>query len=366
MSRFNLSLRTDFGIRFSADIRHQIVKAGQRFHAMGQWGIISLGLVLCVALPQQSTAAAIGAADDSLTQVQADTLSGLRDGDARLNAIFWRLSSANARYCDPVVHATGIVLHARSAYLGPWRDAAQRFFGFEGEVAVEAIDPDSPASGAGIQADDTLIAIAGHPLGPETGTEAVAAAYTALARAGAGGTVTLTLRRAGQTLDMTVPTVPVCTQRVELNLTAQRNARTDGEIIQINSIYMNQGFSDDMLASVIAHELGHYVLHHPQRLEKAGAYRGLSGLLGGKRALIRLTEDQADRISPWLMVNAGYDPAAAIDFWKTMGDSILNDPSHAQPSQRSAMIAQEIEQIKRSGQPPLKPPYIDGRDKPLR
>lgn len=311
------------------------------------------------------SAGPVAAADSGDPAEQAATLSALRDSDARLNAIFWRLATANAVYCDPAIRATGLVLHARSAYVPDWRAAADRLFGFEGEVGVEAIDPDSPAARSGVVADDTLVAVAGVPLGSETGPDAVAAAYAQLAQAGRDGAVTVTVLRKGQPLDYRIDTVPSCSQRIELYLTSTKNARTDGEIIQINSAFMNMGLNDDRLASIIAHELGHLVLHHPDRLEAAGAYRGLGGLLGGKRRLIRRTEDEADQISPWLMYNAGYDPEAAAAFWRAQHDSILTDPSHPQPSQRTAMIEAEIRKLRQAGPPPVKPPFIDGRDRPL-
>lgn len=294
------------------------------------------------------------------------TLRALRDSDARVNAIFWRLVSANAPYCDPVMHATGLVLHARSSYSTGWREAAQQFFGFEGEVAVEAIDPDSPAAQSGLLPNDTLVAVSGVPLGAKTGVEGVAAAYAQLAHAGQAGSVTVSVLRQGRRLDYRVDTVPSCTQHFELVLSRNENAHSDGSIIQLNSSFLNLGFNDDELAAIIAHELGHVVLNHPDRLQAAGAYPRLGGLLGGKRRLIRFTEDEADRISPWLMYNAGFDPQAAITFWQAQPDSILNDSSHAQPSQRVKNIAAEILKIRQAGPPPLRPPFIDGRTLPLR
>ena len=34
---------------------------------------------------------------------------------------------------------------------------------------------------------------------------------------------------------------------------------------------------------------------------------------------MRRTEREADRLMPWLLANAGYDPAAAARFWRQWG-----------------------------------------------
>lgn len=366
MSRFKLvSPLGRIAVLFQ-NIRVLTSEQQQGFHMIRQGARMLFLMVGFVAFLPHWARAHPAVQTDSLTQAQVDTLTGLLEGDQRLNAIFWRLSTANAPYCAPIVPATGMVLHARSAYLGPWQAAAQQFFAFEGEIAVEAVDPDSPAERAGVLPNDTLVMVAGRPLGARTGTEGVADAYDRLASAGASGAVDVTVLRAGRTIRLTVPTVPSCTQRIELRQTSQQNARTDGEIIQINSVYLNLGLSDARLASIIAHELGHYVLHHPQRLRAAGAYRGLKSLFGGDTRLIYRTEAEADRISPYLMVNAGYDPQEAVAFWASFKVSGLLSASHAAPAQRAAMIQAEVDRINRAGPPPIRPPFIDTRDQPLR
>ena len=102
--------------------------------------------------------------------------------------------------------------------------------------------------------------------------------------------------------------------------------------------------TDDLLAFAIAHELSHAVLHHPQRLRRAGwlqllasaavawaaheasdsktdaALAGggffLSTALLGTLPLTRRMEREADLMARDILVRAGYDSRAAADFWQ--------------------------------------------------
>ncbi len=102
--------------------------------------------------------------------------------------------------------------------------------------------------------------------------------------------------------------------------------------------------SDDLLATVISHEVAHALARHAgERMSQdllvqvTGA--GLSAGLGGQSELMRKgvmqafglgsqvgvllpysrkQEEEADHIGVILMAKAGYDPRAALDFWRKM------------------------------------------------
>lgn len=73
--------------------------------------------------------------------------------------------------------------------------------------------------------------------------------------------------------------------------------------------------SDDELASVIAHEVAHVLVHHASeriaREREVG--RGLLSL-----AYNREQESEADHIGVFLMTFAGYDPDQSVEFWRKM------------------------------------------------
>jgi hypothetical protein len=123
----------------------------------------------------------------------------------------------------------------------------------------------------------------------------------ALARDGS-----VTLRLAGRSV--TVRGQPVCRSRFEL-LTAGQKARADGRRVQVSRAVLDATRDDAEAAALIAHELAHNALAHRRRLAAVGR---------ATRA-IRASEREADRLAPWLIANAGYDPAAATRFRATWG-----------------------------------------------
>lgn len=102
--------------------------------------------------------------------------------------------------------------------------------------------------------------------------------------------------------------------------------------------------SDDELAAVIGHEIAHVLLKHANQRMSAELLRGVGGALAvagtsnmedENRALVlaayglgtqvgimlpysRSHESQADRLGLIIAARSGYNPRAALDFWKKM------------------------------------------------
>lgn len=110
---------------------------------------------------------------------------------------------------------------------------------------------------------------------------------------------------------------------------------------------LNLGVSDDELAAVMAHEVGHVIAQHSrERLSQAVAtdlglqVLGSTGKLGpGALDAVnlalgvgvglpfsRLQESEADFVGLSLMAKAGYDPRAAITLWQKMSRGDKNGP----------------------------------------
>jgi predicted Zn-dependent protease len=106
---------------------------------------------------------------------------------------------------------------------------------------------------------------------------------------------------------------------------------------------VNGKLSEDLLATVMSHEISHALAHHAsERIAREQMYEhamnALNGALGGmdpetKKKLIgllaagasarslsydRAQESEADHIGIFLMTFAGYDPNAAVTFWERM------------------------------------------------
>ena len=108
-----------------------------------------------------------------------------------------------------------------------------------------------------------------------------------------------------------------------------------GGKIGVNSGMLQVAESDDQLAAVLAHEVGHVVARHPSEqmsqsaaiqtaLGTAGLSEGAVGALVqmatgiGQLSFSRSAEAEADRIGLEYMARAGYNPEAAIGLWQNM------------------------------------------------
>lgn len=292
----------------------------------------------------------------------------LRDADRRLATIGHRLATANATLCDRLQPAAGIVVHALAQYGAGERDAARRAFGFDTPVAIETVVARGPADRAGVRPDDGLIAVNGVAVGG--GGEGVLGrdrTLDLLERGEPGLPIALTLRRAGATRIVTVAAAPACRARFELLLGRGAFAGSDGRAVHLGERFFER-FRDDEIAVIVAHELAHIVLRHPDRLTAAGVDRGLLRELGRNGRLHRRTEREADELGVHLLANAGYDPSSAARFWRERGGEIDAGVFRARTHPSSRERAEALEAIAKAiaGQAkPTRPPLLATRDEPL-
>lgn len=288
---------------------------------------------------------------------QADFASDVRSWqahDARLLAIGWRLARANAVFCARRQSAIGLMLTDFHRFAEPARVSAA--LGIASGVALEAVAPGSPAEAAGLRAGEALLAIGGAavslPAGRLPNGKRLADVMLDRidARLEAAGAVMLRVAAAGQApRDVTLTGVPVCSARFAL-LSSGAAAMSEGHQIRVAVKLMTEHPTDDEAAAMVAHELAHNALGH------VAANRAD----GGNYLTVRRNERDADRLAPWLMANAGYDPAAAPRFiaaWGPRhGGGITRSPSHDGWRDRADDMAGELpviaqERAASAGQP---------------
>lgn len=296
-------------------------------------------------------------------------LAELRSADIRVAGIMYRLNVANGSLCRHVSGKTGLVLHALTSYNADIRDDARRFFHFHSPVAVEGIIPGSPADGVGLHADDSLVRIDGQRVMPGQEGQEVAAVEKMFSRH--NGPVKLEGTRGSGSFTAVLTPVMGCDARVQLRISEDENARTDGKVIQIDTGLLNTvGNDDGAIAVSLAHELAHIVLEHPRRLDEAGVSRGLFKALGRSGRLFKKTEEEADRLSVSLLTNAGYDPGVAAIYWRRHGAGRARNPlfgrTHLRWQDRARMLEAEARRIRAVRQRPIIPDSVRHRDEPLR
>jgi predicted Zn-dependent protease len=106
--------------------------------------------------------------------------------------------------------------------------------------------------------------------------------------------------------------------------------------------------SDDELAIIIAHEMAHNILNHPDRLIAQGVPRGLLRGIGRNAEKVWATEAEADRLSIRLVAASGYNVSAAIPFWRRYYAQ-FDEPqifrTHPSLGARERIIAQTIAEL---------------------
>lgn len=250
--------------------------------------------------------------------------------EARVAAIAYRLTTAGARWCPDVAPQPGWILSDLRRFDAHDRAAAAAAYGAPADAAfVAAVAPGSPAERAGLTRGTGIAAIDGEAV-PTLGDEAtirVDAVIVMVNTLPAAAAWTLT---DGAGRRHRIDASPGCASafRVERGGT---QAAANGTLVRV-TLRLAQSVTDDPeLAAVLAHELAHNILRHRERLGRDRA-----------ASRVRRTELEADRLSVWLLADAGYDPAAAVRFWNRHKRPLVRAATHPPREERIAAIETEI------------------------
>lgn len=259
--------------------------------------------------------------------------------EQKLQDIGWRLTTANARFCTDAIPSIGMQLHDMASYSDP--GAVRELFGLKSDFAVLTVAAGSPADKAGLATNLEILAIdeellSEWPSAKSRDWQRTAHAHDLIdARLKEPGQVTLLLD-GGR--DISIKPELACASRFELSSDSKR-AIADGSRVILGNDFPGFSYEEDELAAAIAHELAHNVLKHRVWLDEEG--RG--------RKNVRLTEREADRLMPWLLANAGYDPDAAIRFMRRWGPRhggwIFRKRTHDGWDERVEFIEAELSRI---------------------
>lgn len=261
-----------------------------------------------------------------------------QDADQRLQDVGWRLARANAAYCPRVVQSIGLQLQDMASYGAP--AIARAALGLRQDFAVQTAARGSPAalSGAFIR-NREIVALERFdpnqwPAGTAMDWQRLVQAHDHVeAMLTEHGGIGITFAD-GDTAR--VQPVEVCATRFEL-MGEGRKAVADGARVVIGIGFPAFAYPEEQVfAALVAHELAHNVLGHDAWLDRVGR----------KPRYVRRIEREADRLVPWLLANAGYDPAAAVTFmtrWGAAHDSGLRlRRNHEGWDERADAMAAEV------------------------
>lgn len=290
---------------------------------------------------------------------------GAPDGralDERVATIGHRLAVASLAWCRDAQWLPGVTLGVEDPGI------ATRSGRSELRLTVLALARGGPAARGGLATDEAIESADGAALptvrrsanGAFAGVEQARDTFEA---AFADGSATLGLRLGQRTRTLLVHAERGCASRFLILPSRQLNAFANGRSVQITSRLAEEVPNEDELAAILAHEFAHHVLRHRSRLDASGVERGLLGNFGRNARLIRETEEEADRLSVWLLARAGYDPNAAVRFWTWFGRRSLNllgSPTHGGWRGRVMRIEAEIAAMHAAG-PDARPPLLADR-----
>lgn len=286
--------------------------------------------------------------------------------EGRIAAIGFRLTTANAAWCPALQPQFGWIWGDARLYAPARRAEALTAYHASDVDApyLAAVAPGSPADLAGLKVGVPVLLLNGVAVPQGEGSDPfarIAAVETLFATLPQGVAAQIS-GAAGHVA--TVTPVPGCATDFRVDARDRPEGAADGRLVVVSGGLVQFATNDDELAAAVAHELAHNILRHRARLDAAGVDRGLGKQFGRSARLFRQTEVEADRLSPWLLAGAGYDPHAAIRFWtsfgKHEGQSLFQAGTHPRWRARVASVEAEVRAIDaaRAAGQPLQPPLI--------
>ena len=268
---------------------------------------------------------------------------------------FWHLSDVSLGVLE---HGAGLCGERVNYYLGmdtnsidvvpeEWKQAYRDALGLDDQVRVCRVFAHTPAEAAGFKTGDVILMVNGRKV--ESG------AYAKFSKQlqeqlDLGKTMSFWIERDGRPMMLEATPAKRCDYSVLMTDDAVVNAYADGDTVVVTKGMMNFVESDNELALVVGHELGHNVMGHIDK-QRGNRIIGavLDGLLAGVTGVYTNSfanaagmmysqefEQEADYMGVYFMERAGYDSSGAPNFWRRMGTDNPYAIGHASSHPTSA------------------------------
>lgn len=315
----------------------------------------------------------------------------------RLDDVAYALLKAAVPLCTRAVGPmSGIRFANIHSFKKDYRAAALGL-GFTDTLSIVSVTKGSAAERAGVKVGDRIVSMGGRavPAGPTAVADFVkrlpqrtppkAGAPAAFSSA----PVSLTMRRAGSgdsasasssEIGVDLPSDTVCVYSAVAIKDDVLNAYADGKNVFITSAMLRFAASDDELAVVVAHEIGHNAMGHIDAKKKNATLGAIFGAildvaaatqgvntggdftnLGAEFGAMTFSQDferEADYVGMYILARADRSISKAPDFWRRMATespgSIKFASSHPTTAERFVRLenaAAEIDQKRAAGVP---------------
>ncbi|HEY5801777.1 MAG TPA: M48 family metallopeptidase, partial [Burkholderiaceae bacterium] len=299
----------------------------------------------------------VAAAAEALTRMAA-----MQD---RLYKVAAPLLINNAELCKAQArNLLGFTARNRYWYPGEYNEAAHVAFGMGERLQVTGVLAGSGAARAGLRTGDKLMAVEDKLL--PLGANAEAAARQILGPlASSKATVKLTVQRGDAELVIPVPLTRACAMRAAFGNARIVNSYADGNRVLVTAGLMSLAQSDEELAYVIAKDMAHNILNHPDKMRMNATIGGVIDNLeqvrpdlsmtlgtGGIKPMPQDMDAAADRFSLYLLLRAGYNIDRIGRFWQKVADqvplTVLNGHTALHPSvaYRLASLEKAVDEVK--------------------
>lgn len=273
-------------------------------------------------------------AEPELPRVSAeerDALMSLVEAQDRLDRAAAPLLVQNAELCKSNArNLLGFTAKTKFSYSAEFVNAAQQVLHLNDRLQVTNVLPNSGAARAGMQRGDILISAAGQALPQGEDAEYQAAKVLGPLVNGHPG-VALTVLRDGKNVELNIPLTHACAFGVKLGNADNVNAYADGSRVLVTRGMLRFAKTDDEVAYVLASEMAHNILGHPQKQRMVATmdsiidnlirvHPDLSGMTGasGVKVFPEALDVAADSLAMYLLARAGYDINGAPAFWQSL------------------------------------------------